>query len=191
MDQNHATDTAIVDLFWQRNEQAIALTHRHYGGLCTRIAQNILGNPADAEECVNDAYLKAWNAIPPEKPRQLKLFLGRITRNLSVDRLRTNTAQKRGNGETQLALDELSGCISAGGDPADTLEFQQLQQAIARFLHTLPQREKDLFLCRYFYVESYRKLAKHFHIREENARLILSRVRGKLRDFLTKEGFDV
>ena len=71
------------------------------------------------------------------------------------------------------------------------MEFQQLQQAIARFLHTLPQREKDLFLCRYFYVESYRKLAKHFHIREENARLILSRVRGKLRDFLTKEGFDV
>ena len=184
-------DKKIIDLYFQRDESAIAETKAKYEKYCFGVANGILSSPSDAEECVSDTFLRAWNAIPPEKPRQLKLFLGRITRNLSVDRLRTNTAQKRGNGETQLALDELSGCISAGGDPADTLEFQQLQQAIARFLHTLPQREKDLFLCRYFYVESYRKLAKRFHIREENARLILSRVRGKLRDFLTEEGFDV
>ena len=184
-------DKKIIELYFQRDESAIAETKFKYEKYCLGIAKGILINPSDAEECVSDTFLRAWNAIPPEKPKQLKLFLGRITRNLSVDRLRTNTAQKRGSGETQLALDELSECISAGGDPADALEFRQLQQVIARFLHTLPQREKDLFLCRYFYVETYRDLARRFHIREENARLILSRVRTKLRDFLMKEGFDV
>ena len=184
-------DKKIIDLYFQRDEQAIKETSSKYGNYCFGIAKSLLNDPSDAEECVSDTYLRAWNSIPPHKPRQLKLFLGRITRNLCVDRLRTNTAQKRGSGETELALEELAGCISAGGDPADALELKQLQQAMGSFLHTLPQRERDLFLCRYFYVESYRALAKRFHIREENARLILSRVRGKLRDFLTKEGFDV
>lgn len=184
-------DKKIIDLYFQRDESAIAETKFKYEKYCLGIAKGILINPSDAEECVSDTFLRAWNAIPPEKPKQLKLFLGRITRNLSVDRLRTNTAQKRSGSETELALEELAGCISAGGDPADALELKQLQQAVGAFLHTLPSRERNLFLCRYFYVESYQQLAKRFHIRQTNARLILSRVRGKLKNYLLQEGFEV
>lgn len=184
-------DKQIISLYFQRDERAIAETQAKYGKYCYSIAQAILGSPRDSDECVNDTYLRAWNSIPPQRPRQLKLFLGRITRNLSVDRLRSNSAQKRGNGETELALEELSQCISAGGDPADALELKELQQAVGRFLHTLPRRERNLFVCRYFYVEKHSDIAKRFHIRETNARLILSRVRKKLHDFLTQEGFEV
>ena len=184
-------DKQIIALYFQRDEQAIAETQSKYGNYCLQIAKTILRDLEDARECVNDTFLRAWNAIPPKKPLQLSLFLGRITRNLCVDRLRADSAQKRGGSETELALEELAGCISAGGDPADALELKQLQQAMGSFLHTLPQRERDLFLCRYFYVESYRTIAKRFHIRETNARLILSRVRGKLRNYLMQEGFEV
>lgn len=184
-------DKQIISLYFQRDERAIAETQAKYGSYCFHIALSILNSTADSEECVNDTFLRAWNSIPPHRPLHLKLFLGRITRNLSIDRLRSNTAQKRGNGETALALEELSQCISADGDPADALELKELQQAVGRFVHTLPRRERNLFLCRYFYLEAYSVLAKRFHIREANARLILSRVRQKLHDFLTKEGFEV
>lgn len=184
-------DNKIIALYFQRDEQAIAESQAKYGRYCFGIAQTLLNSPQDSEECVSDTFLRAWNSIPPHKPRQLRLFLGRITRNLCVDRLRSSTAQKRGGGEAELALSELSECISAGGDPADALELMQLQQAVGRFLHTLPRRERDLFLCRYFYVETYPDIAKRFHIRQANARLILSRVRKKLHDYLTQEGFEV
>lgn len=184
-------DKQIISLYFQRDERAVTETQSKYGSYCFSIAQSILNSPTDSEECVSDTYLRVWNSIPPHRPRHLKLYLGRITRNLSIDRLRSNTAQKRGNGETELALEELSQCISAGGDPADALELKELQQAIGRFVHSLPRRERNLFLCRYFYLEAYSTLAKRLHIREANARLILSRVRKKLRDFLTEEGFDV
>lgn len=184
-------DKKIIDLYFQRDEQAIAETAGKYGKYCSHIAMTVLGDPSDAEECVSDMYLRAWNAIPPQRPKQLKLFLGRIVRNLAVDRLRADSAQKRGGGETELALDELSQCIGAGGDPADALELKLLKEKVGSFLHTLPRRERDLFVCRYFYMEKYADMAKRFHIREANARLILSRVRNKLREYLTKEDFDV
>lgn len=184
-------DNKIISLYFQRDEQAIAETNAKYGKYCYRIAQAILNSPQDSEECVNDTFLRAWNSIPPQRPRKLQLYLGKITRNLSVDRLRSDTAQKRGSGEAQLVLEELSQCISAGGDPADALELKQLQQAVGQFVHTLPSRERDLFLCRYFYAETYRSIARRFRIRETNARLILSRVRKKLHDYLTQEGFEV
>ena len=100
MEQNHATDAAIIDLYWQRSERAVYLTHQRYGGLCTRVAQNILGNPADAEECVNDAYLKVWESIPPACPASLQAFLLRITRNLALDRFRAKGRRKRDEGLT-------------------------------------------------------------------------------------------
>ena len=140
-------DKKIIDLYFQRDEQAIAETAGKYGKYCLSIARGILGSPSDAEECVNDTYLRAWNSIPPQVPRQLKLFLGRIARNLAVDRLRNDCAQKRGGSETELALEELAQCVSPNGDPANALELKELQQAIARFLHTLPRRERDLFVC--------------------------------------------
>ena len=184
-------DNKIIDLYFQRDEQAISQTADKYGKYCLSITRGILRDDSDAEECVNDTYLRAWNAIPPQRPRQLKLFLGRIARNLAVDKLRSETAQKRGGNEAELVLEELGQCISPDGDPASALELQALQQAIARFLHTLPRRERDLFVCRYFYVEKHADLAKRFHIRETNARNILSRTRKKLHDFLLQEGFDV
>ena len=164
-------DNKIIDLYFQRDEQAISMTADKYGKYCLSITRGILRADSDAEECVNDTYLRA--------------------RNLAVDRLRTATAQKRGGNEAELALEELGQCISPDGDPANALELQALQQAIARFLHTLPRRERDLFVCRYFYVEKHADLAKRFHIRETNARNILSRTRKKLHDFLLQEGFDV
>ena len=98
-----ARDREIVELYWQRSERAIQLTHERYGGLCTRVAMNILGDPSDAEECVNDTYLKAWKSIPPERPRALGAFLTRITRNLALDRYRTKRRQKR-DGEFTVML---------------------------------------------------------------------------------------
>ena len=116
MEQNHAADrvgdASIIDLYWQRSEQAVYLTHQRYGGLCTRVAQNILGNPADAEECVNDTYLKVWQSIPPARPASLQAFLLRITRNLALDRLRARRRQKRDEGFTVM-LSELGDCIPA------------------------------------------------------------------------------
>lgn len=182
-------DAKIIDLYFSRNEQAITETNQKYGSYCYTIAQNILRSHPDSEECVNDTWLRAWYSMPPQKPGRLGLFLGKITRNLSVDRFRSWNAEKRGNGETTLVLEELGTCADVTGDPADAAEMKLLQESIGKFLQSLPRREQGVFLRRYFYAENIADIARLYEIKEANVRLILSRTRQKLKSFLQKEGF--
>lgn len=181
-------DSKIIELYFARNEAAIAETDKKYGPYCHAIAYRILQNLSDSEECVNDTWLRAWNAMPPQRPGVLRQFLAKITRNLSLDRWRGANAEKRGGGETVLALEELGECISAGGDPATQLELAELKAAIAGFLKSLPERERSIFLRRYFYLEKPEQIAKAYLLKKANVRLILSRTRQKLREYLEKEG---
>lgn len=142
-------DREIVNLYWERNSNAIKETASKYGGYCKAIAKNILGNNEDAEECVNDIYLNTWNSIPPNRPNVLSTYLGKITRNLSFDRFRHRHADKRGGGEIELVLDELGECVSGADSVEQEVEKKELIRAINSFLDTLSQEKCNIFLCRY------------------------------------------
>ncbi len=184
-------DSTIIDLYWAREERALHETEAKYGGYCHSIAHNILQNREDSEECVSDTWLHAWNAMPPQRPSILSSFLGRITRNLSFDRCRRQKAEKRGGGALPLALDELAECVSAPGRVDETLEAQELAEAIDRFLRQLPERECSLFLRRYWYVESIQTIAARYQLRENTVKSMLFRTREKLRRYLAGEGIAV
>lgn len=180
-------DHAIVDLYWARDPEAIRRTGEKYGNYCRAIARNILPDRRDAEECVNDAWLGAWNAMPEARPRLLAPFLGKITRNLALDRWRAGHTEKRGGGELPLVLEELAECVS----PADTLqavEAAELEAAVNRFLRALPERECNVFLRRYWFSEPMADIARRYGMREATVRTSLFRSREKLRHHLEKEG---
>lgn len=184
-------DSQILDLYWDRNEQAITETQRSYGSYCHSIAFHILYDHDDADECVNDTWLRAWNAIPPQRPGKLALFLGTITRNLSLDRWKGKHAMKRGNGEMMLALDELAECVPDRSSTEDAAETAELERLLNEFLHTLPERECNVFLRRYWYVEEYRDIAKKYGMNLNTVKTTLFRTRAKLKSFLEKEGIVV
>lgn len=181
-------DSQILDLYWDRNEQAITETQRSYGSYCHSIAFHILYDHDDADECVNDTWLRAWNAIPPQRPGKLALFLGTITRNLSLDRWKGKHAMKRGSGEMTLALDELAECVPDRNSTEDAVVAAELERLLNEFLHTLPERECNVFLRRYWYVEEYRDIAKKYGMNLNTVRTTLFRTRTKLKSFLEKEG---
>lgn len=181
-------DAKIIDLYFGRDETAIEETDRKYGTYCRGVAWNILQSAEDSEECVNDTWLRAWNAMPPQRPGVLRQFLAKITRNLSLDRFRASHAQKRGSGEVPLALEELKECVGAG-DPATDAERKLLEALIGQFLQRLSPRDRNVFLRRYFYMESHKDIAARYGMKEANVRLCLSRTRQKLRDYLRKEDF--
>ncbi|MBQ8893299.1 MAG: RNA polymerase sigma factor [Clostridia bacterium] len=180
-------DQRIIQLYWDRSEKAITATAAKYGRYCHYIAYNILRNDEDAEECVNDTWLNTWNTIPPQKPRRLQAFLGKITRNLSLNRYEKRTTEKRGGGEITLILDELSECIPAeqGSKIAEELAFTDL---LNRFLDTLSPQDCKLFVRRYWYMSPIKELTRDFHISESKASVTLFRTRKKLRTYLEKEG---
>jgi RNA polymerase sigma-70 factor (ECF subfamily) len=182
-------DNAIIDLYFARDEQAIAETDRKYGNYCYGIANRILSSREDCEETVSDTYYKTWNAIPPQRPDVFKLFLAKITRNLAFSRWRKLTAAMRGGGETELVLEELAGCIPGKEKVDDALNAKELAKAIRNFLETLPDREQDIFLQRYFYVEDAETIAQRHKIHRRNVNLILSRTRAKLKTYLKQEGY--
>ena len=184
-------DSQIIDLYWARLEQAIQETDMKYGGYCRAIAHNILKSMEDSEECVSDTWLRAWNAMPPQRPSVLSAFLGRITRNLSLDRYKAARAEKRGGSSFPAALDELSECVPAPGRVEHALEERELAEAIDRFLRTLPERECSMFLRRYWYVDSMQSIAARYAIKENTAKSILFRTREKLRRYLAGEGIIV
>jgi RNA polymerase sigma-70 factor (ECF subfamily) len=184
-------DAKIVRLFWDRDEQAISATADKYGNYCTAIARNILGNREDAEECVNDTYLNAWNAMPPHRPGVLSTFLGKITRNLSFDRYKHNTADKRGGGETTAVLDELLDLVSDTDSVEQELDRKELVEAIDTFLGTLSDRKRDIFVCRYWYFDSISAIAASFGMTENSVSVQLNRIRQKLHDYLLERGFDL
>ena len=152
-------DTAIVQLYWDRDERAISATSEKYGGNCAAIAANILGDRADAEECVNDTYLRAWNAMPPHKPRILSTFLGKIVRNLSLNRWRQNTAEKRGGGVLPAVLDEVAEVVSGVEDVEQKVEETALISAINDFLSQLSPEKRSMFICRYWRTDSVADIA--------------------------------
>lgn len=182
-------DEQILDLYFARDEQAVVETHRKYGGYCFTLAHNILGSRQDAEETLSDTYLHTWNAIPPRRPNMLKLFLAKITRNLAFTRWRAQTAEKRGGGEMELVLEELAGCIAASGSVEDDLNGKELARAIRSFLDTLPIREQDIFLRRYFFVEESGVIAERYGMKSAAVLRSLSRTRSKLKQYLVKEGY--
>ena len=184
-------DNMIVQLYWDRNELAIPATAAKYGAYCTAIARNILASAQDAEECVNDTYLHAWNAIPPARPDILSAFLGRITRNLAFNRHKQNTADKRGGGELTAVLDELCEIASRGDDTQQALDQKELTAAIDAFLGTLSPEKRSIFLCRYWYNDSISAIAKRFHRGEGAVSMTLSRLRRKLKTYLTERGYDL
>lgn len=184
-------DSAIIDLYWARQESALTETERKYGAYCRSIARNILYSREDAEECVSDTYLRAWNAMPPQRPGILSAFLGRITRNLSFDRRRKNNADKRGGGELPLCLDELSQCVPSDSGVQSELERKELSAMLDAFLRTLPERERMLFLRRYWYVDPIGDIARRFSMKENTVKSVLFRTREKLRSYLEREGIAV
>lgn len=184
-------DTKIIELYFARDERAVAETADKYGAYCFSLANSILPNQQDAEEAVSDTYWKIWNAIPPHRPAVLKLFLAKITRNLSFSRWRSLTAEKRGGGEMALVLEELSGCIAAPERVEDAMNAKELAKAIRSFLDTLPAREQDIFLRRYFFVEESEAIAKRYGMKQATVLRTLSRTRNKLRQYLAKEGYTV
>lgn len=184
-------DEEILDLYFARDEQAVAETDRKYGGYCFTLANSILNNPEDAEETVSDTYMKVWKVIPPKRPNIFKMFLARITRNLSFSRWRGYTAAKRGGGEMALVLEELDGCIAAPGGVEDRMNAKELASSIRAFLNTLPTREQDIFLRRYFFVEEVDVIAKRYGMKPSTVQRTLSRTRDKLRKYLIQEGYAV
>lgn len=182
-------DIEIIELYWQRNERALQETQKKYGSYCTTIANRILASPEDSEECVQDAYLRAWNTIPPQRPRYLRAYLVRITRNLALNRLKSMTAQRRGAGMAHLPLEELHDLVGSDGDPLSELEKKRLADSIGIFLRVLPAEKQKLFLLRYWYLESLSEIASQTHLSEDKIRNDLFRIRKKLKNHLEKEGF--
>ena len=181
-------DTEILDLYWAREERAISETQLSYGSYCYSIAWRILYDREDSDECVNDTWLRAWNAIPPKRPNRLAIFLGTITRNLSLDRWKEKHTMKRGNGEMMLALDELAECVPDMRSTEEEVEAAELERMLNDFLHTLPERECNVFLRRYWYVEEYGEIARRYGMKLNTVKTSLFRTRAKLREYLEREG---
>ena len=182
-------DKDIIALYFARNEDAIGATAEKYGPYCYTVAHNIVAVHEDAEECVNDTYLAAWNTIPPTVPDILRLFLAKITRSKAINLWKMKKAKKRGADEVTLVLDELAECVSGGNDPADEVAAGELSDTIESFLRTLPQRDRQLFVRRYFFTEPVKAIAENAGLTESNVSVVLHRTRAKLKDHLAKEGY--
>lgn len=181
-------DNRIVDLYWARSENAISETAVKYGKYCYSIAYHILTSEEDAEESVNDTYLDAWNSMPPHRPNMLSCFLGKLTRRIAIDKWRSRNAQKRGGGEVALTLEELAECVPSGHDVEQEIEEKELLSALNEFLARLSANERDVFLCRYFFLLSIEEISEKFTFSPSKVKSMLSRIRKRLRADLEKEG---
>lgn len=180
-------DLNIIELYWQRAETAIEETSKKYGAYCHTIAYNILYSDRDAEECVNDTYLRAWNAMPPKKPQCLVAFLGRITRNLALNRYVHENAKKR-SGTADLIFEELEGAIPTPGTNADISDELALKAAVNGFLKSLKPKSRTVFFQRYWYFMSVKEIAYQNSITENSVKVSLLRTREKFKLYLEKEG---
>ncbi|MGM9662750.1 MAG: RNA polymerase sigma factor [Oscillospiraceae bacterium] len=182
-----AEDQRIIDLFFQRAEEAITRTQAKYGAFCRGVARRLLADPRDAEECVSDVYLRLWNAIPPERPRSLQAYLARVTRNLALDRCSYNAAAQRSSALTE-AFEELEPWLVTGqGDPAAETDARELREVLNRFLRRQTPEARTYFLRRYWYGESIREIAEDCHVSESKVKTSLFRTRERLRQELVKE----
>lgn len=181
-------DEKIIELYYNRNELAIAATAERYGAYCHAVAYNILHNEEDSQESVNDTYMSAWNSIPPHKPTILKTFLGKIARRFAIDKWRKKNAEKRGGGTIEEVLDELSECVSQNGNPIEETEKILLDKTVNSFIRGLGDSEQRVFLCRYWYAESVKDIARRFGFSESKVKVMLMRTRNKLKERLEAEG---
>lgn len=181
-------DERIIELYWDRDQTAISETEAKYGKYCLKIAFNILSLREDAEECVSDTWLSAWNSMPPKRPSKLMAFLGRITRNGALDRFRTLSRQKRGGGAAALALDELSECVPASKTVEKELEDREIASIISQWLRSLSEEKRKVFLRRYWYFDSVEQISNIFGFSQSKTTSMLHRLREELRKTLEKEG---
>lgn len=181
-------DSRIVDLYWERSENAIRETSRKYGKYCYSIAYNILYNAEDADEAVNDTYMGAWNSIPPHRPSILSTFLGKITRRISINKWNERKSDRRGGGELPLALEELADCIPSDHNVEQLVEEAYLAKLIDVFVTELPDTERRIFVCRYWYLDSISSICLQFGFSQSKVKSMLYRTRGKLLKYLEKEG---
>lgn len=184
-------DDEIVTLYWKRDERAIKETKNEYGRYLFKIANNILDDFEDSRESVNDTYLAAWNSMPPHRPSILSTYLGKITRRISIDIFRKKNREKRRASEYALSLSELEECISGGSMPEEEVEVKLLAKAINEFLRTQPDEARNLFIGRYYFLDSLRDVARYCGMSESKAKTLLFRTRCNLRAHLEKEGFIV
>lgn len=184
-------DSRIIELYFERNESAVAETDKKYGAYCMTVSKNILGNEEDAKECLNDTYLAAWNSIPPKIPEKLSLFLGKITRNLSLNRYRKNETKKRGGGTADIVFDEIGEIISGSENPEEKFERKEIIGAVNEFLRTLPEEKRSIFICRYWYFDSIEDIAARFGKKESGIYSSLERTRKNLRKYLSERGYEI
>ena len=183
------TDQEILDLFWKREERALEETEVQYGAYCRSIAWNILQNRLDTEECVNDTWFRAWNAIPPDRPNRLAVFLGTITRNLSLDRWRLRQSKKRGGGQLETVFSELEQCVADNISLEDRISCRELSRLLDRFLQELPQKSRCIFVRRYWYADRVADIARRYGMSVSAVKVDLHRSRNKLRSELEREGY--
>lgn len=183
-------DSRIIDLLFERSERAISELSLKYGGICLRVATNVLGNHQDAEECVNDSYLAVWNAIPPKRPNPLLAFVCRLVRNIAINRYEYNSAQKRG-GTYDVCLDELQECISSDETVDSEYNANELSRLIDVYLDTLSRVNRMIFVRRYWYMDSFKDISAVSGLSEGAVRTRLSRLRGNLKEFLESRGITV
>ena len=181
-------DHEIIALFFARQEKAISATADKYGRYCHTVAYNILFNRSDAEECVNDTYLGAWNSIPPQRPNHLAAYLGKITRNLALNRYKRNSVAKRGSGQVEIALSELENCIPDNTDVERAAEDSLIASVINRFLYAHSLRNRNIFIRRYWYLCSIQDIAESYGMTESNVKVLLFRMRNELKKQLEREG---
>lgn len=184
-------DEKIIELYWQRNEDAIRETEQKYGQYLNKIAYNILYNIEDSHECVNDTYLKTWNSIPPKRPISLKTYLAKITRQLSIDVFRTKIRKKRNASQYAVSLYELEECIPDTHNVEQEIELQLLGKIINDFLYSLPEQTRHIFICRYYFCDSIKDISNFFGTSESKIKSILFRTRKSLKNHLESEGFFV
>jgi RNA polymerase sigma-70 factor (ECF subfamily) len=184
-------DSVILDLYRARSESAISETAKKYGAYCLSIAKNILHSSRDSEECVNDTYLKTWESIPPQNPVKFSSFLGKITRNLSINRYNAQKTQKRGGGALNLVFEELEECLTGGGSAEEHFDANETARLIDTFLRGLERDNRVIFVRRYWHAESVKEIARRFDMSESSIKSILFRVRKRLKTELEKEGVSI
>ncbi|MDE7281705.1 MAG: RNA polymerase sigma factor [Ruminiclostridium sp.] len=181
----------IITLYKISDENAIRQTEKKYSAYLTKIALNILGNREDSEECVNNTYFKAWNTIPPNIPAALKNYLGKITRELSIDRLRKQTSRKRSGSEYDLSLEELAECAGSDDSTLQSADFSALVELIEKFLKGCGDNERDMFICRYYFCDSLKEIAEYFGVNVSKVKNTLFRTRAGLKKYLESEGYEL
>lgn len=185
------TDHSIVELFWQRKEEALSHTQRIYHGYLHTVAYRILANDQDSEEILNDTYLALWNSIPPQRPQNLRTYAAKITRRLAIKRFEKKKAQKRITSEYALSLEELRETVGDTIAAPEEDRAEELGRSINTFLHKLPKRERVIFVCRYFYIDPIPKIASDLNLSESNVYKILAKLRRELKEYLRGEGYNI